>query len=100
VDRSTPTDLDLLRCYEPVVRFTKGELFLPTAVGPYVEQCSLWTGIHGERQSMLAPRGEMNIERLAREGVAHGTGPYSCALSRSRWGAGSMCGGDSCPGSG
>ena len=71
MDRLTPTDLDLLRTYEPAVRFTKGELFLPTAVGPYVEQCSLWTGIHGERQSMLAPRGEMNIERLAREGVAH-----------------------------
>jgi hypothetical protein len=28
--------LMLLRAYEPVVRFTKGELFFPTAVAPYV----------------------------------------------------------------
>ena len=35
-------DLALLRAYEPVVRFTEGELFLPTAVGPYVERCGLW----------------------------------------------------------
>jgi hypothetical protein len=32
---ATPAaDLALLRAYEPVVRFTEGELFLPTAVGP------------------------------------------------------------------
>ena len=40
-------DLTLLRAYEPVVRYTKGELFLPTAVGPYVAQCSLWASAPG-----------------------------------------------------
>ena len=35
-------DMAFLRAYEPVVRYTKGELFFPTAVGPYVAQCSLW----------------------------------------------------------
>ena len=35
-------DLRLLRCYEPVLRFTKGELFLPMPVEDYLEQCSLW----------------------------------------------------------
>jgi hypothetical protein len=30
-----PDDRTLLRAYEPVLRFTAGELFLPTAVGPY-----------------------------------------------------------------
>ncbi len=35
-------DRALLRAYEPVVRFTKGELFLPTDVEGYVARCSLW----------------------------------------------------------
>ena len=65
------SDLDVLRAYEPVVHFTKGELFLPTAVGPYVEQSSLWTGVHGGKLSMLVPHGEMTLGRLAREGVTH-----------------------------
>ena len=38
-------DLALLRAHEPVVCYTRGELFLPTAVGPYVAQCSLWSGV-------------------------------------------------------
>ena len=35
-------DLRLLQCYEPVLRFTRGELFLPMAVEDYLEKCSLW----------------------------------------------------------
>ena len=52
-------DLRLLQCYEPVLRFTRGELFLPMAVEDYLEKCSLWrsAGVrrpwgrrrHGER---------------------------------------------------
>jgi hypothetical protein len=64
-------DLALLRAYEPVVRYTNGELFLPTAVGPYVAQCSLWTGVQGGQLRQVVPHGEMTLERLAREGTVH-----------------------------
>ncbi len=64
-------DLALLRAHEPVVRYTKGELFLPTAVGPYVEQCSLWSGVHGGKLTRLVEGGEMTLERLSAEGIRH-----------------------------
>ena len=64
-------DLALLRAYEPVVRFTKGELFLPTAVGPYVEQCSLWSGGDGGDATMIVPRRELTLERLSEESLLH-----------------------------
>jgi hypothetical protein len=51
-----------------VVRYTRGELFLPTGVERYVEQSSLWTGIRGGEVTELAARGEMTLEHLAREG--------------------------------
>src|SRR6201986_5189293 len=35
-------DLRLLRRYEPVLRFTRGELFLPMSVPAYLERCGLW----------------------------------------------------------
>jgi len=38
----TSDDLRLLRRYEPVLRFTEGELFLPMPVDDYLEGCSLW----------------------------------------------------------
>ncbi len=36
-------DLALLRAYEPVVRFTKGEYFYPVSVHKYAERAALWT---------------------------------------------------------
>jgi hypothetical protein len=62
-------DLELLRAYEPVVRFTKGELFLPTAVGPYVARCSLWEFGADGRAGCIVPAGELTLENLCREGV-------------------------------
>ena len=35
-------DLELLRAFEPVVRYTKGEKFFPMDVEPYVRASSLW----------------------------------------------------------
>jgi hypothetical protein len=64
-------DRALLRTYEPVVRFTRGELFLPTAVGPYVEQCGLWSGVHGESLTRLVEPGALTLERLSEEAVRH-----------------------------
>lgn len=63
--------LDLLRAYEPIIRFTRGELFFPTAVGPYVAQCSLWgEDIAGEARCIV-PAGRLTLERLCVEAVAH-----------------------------
>ena len=39
---SRETDLALLRRFEPIVRYTKGEIFFPMDVAPYVRACSLW----------------------------------------------------------
>ena len=63
------SDLALLRCYEPILRMTKGELFLPTAVGPYVAQCSLWSGVRGGDLTLIVPARELTLERLSEEGV-------------------------------
>jgi hypothetical protein len=67
--RSRASDLALLRAYQPVVRFTKGELFLPTAVGAYVEQCSLWAGVRGGDLTLIVRPRELTLERLAEESV-------------------------------
>jgi len=57
-------DLEFLRAYEPVVRFTEGELFLPAAVGPYIEQCSLWDA----GAVPLVPVGGLTLDRLCELG--------------------------------
>lgn len=36
-------DLDLLRAFEPVVRFTRGEFFYPVSASRYVERSALWS---------------------------------------------------------
>src|SRR5712664_1776641 len=76
-DLATPSadtagDLSLLQCYEPVLRFTRGELFLPMAVEDYLEKCSLWRS-GGVRRSWgrrrpggrVAAPGELTPARLA-----------------------------------
>ena len=64
------SDLALLRAYEPVVRYTQGELFFPTAVGPYVGQCSLW-GVRDGDSTLIVPAGGLTLTRLCAEGVVH-----------------------------
>ncbi len=64
-------DLALLRAHEPVVRYTKGELFFPTAVGPYVAQSSLWVAGPKGETSELVPAGELTLEGLSAEAVRH-----------------------------
>jgi hypothetical protein len=64
----TVEDSRLLRNYEPVLRFTRGELFLPMSVESYLERCSLWRS--GGRRRRAAERlcapGELTPARLAR----------------------------------
>jgi hypothetical protein len=64
-------DLRLLRAFEPIVRYTRGELFFPTAVGPYVAQCSLWASGGKGDPALIVPAGELSLERLTEEGIRH-----------------------------
>ncbi len=59
-----PSDLDLLRRFEPIVRYTKGEYFFPMEVDPYIAECDLWAGSPNGERRMLVPRGELRVETL------------------------------------
>jgi hypothetical protein len=67
-----PGDEALLRRFEPILRFTHGELFFPTPAERYLEACDLLTGTSSDPR-VLVPVGELTAERLAAEGsVADG----------------------------
>jgi hypothetical protein len=61
------TDLDLLRRFEPVVKYTKGEQFFPFDVERYVSECSLWAHNPDGREELLVRQEEMTIEQLVAE---------------------------------
>jgi hypothetical protein len=61
----TMNDLALLRQYEPVVRYTAGELFFPCAIENYLSYCSLWQRAPNGETTLLAPQGSLNAETLA-----------------------------------
>ena len=58
---------DLLRRFEPVIRFTKGEWFYPMDCGPYVDACSLWVRRPRQDAVCVVPAGELTLERLAQQ---------------------------------
>lgn len=62
---TTRTDLELLRAYEPILAFTKGELFFPTDVEAYVGCCSLWRDLPGGSEEEVVAAGELTLNRLA-----------------------------------
>ena len=57
----------LLRRFEPVVRFTKGEWFYPMDAEPYVRACGLWVRHPGEEAVCVVPAGHLALERLAQQ---------------------------------
>lgn len=57
-------DLELLRTYEPVAYFTKGEIFYPIAVDEYIRESSLWLTNPQGKDTLLVPYGELSVERL------------------------------------
>jgi hypothetical protein len=59
------TDLELLRRFEPIVRYTKGEYFFPMAVDGYLAECDLWAGSPRGGATLLAGRGEVTVDTLA-----------------------------------
>lgn len=58
-------DLALLRRFEPVLRFTRGEQFFPMDVEPYVRESSLWLYRPGREPVCLEPVGGLTLEKLA-----------------------------------
>ncbi len=63
---SPMTDLELVRRYEPIVRYTEGEQFFPCAVERYVEQCSLWAHHPNGSEQLFVAEGKLNLEELAK----------------------------------
>ncbi len=57
-------DLALLRRFEPLIRYTRGEEFFPLRVEPYVAASSLWRQRAGEAAQLIVPGNELTIERL------------------------------------
>ncbi len=60
-----PADLALLRRYEPVLHFTRGEMFLPTRIEGYLQRCSLWRATGRRAHQQLAAVGEITAENIA-----------------------------------
>jgi hypothetical protein len=57
----------LLRRFEPVLRFTRGERFYPMDVEPYVRSCSLWVQRPGEEATRVVPHGGLTLETLGQQ---------------------------------
>lgn len=70
-------DLVLLRAFEPVLRLTQGEYFLPVGVEQYVRRCSLWVQTADDDPRLVAEPGELDLEELARRGLELGGPGYS-----------------------
>ena len=58
-------DLELLRTFEPVLRYTDGELFFPLAVEPYLAACDLLVGSAEGHTRLLVPAGKLDTATLA-----------------------------------
>lgn len=62
---SAERDRSLLRRFEPVIRYTRGEKFFPMDVEPYVRTCGLWMQRPREAPVCLVPEGKLTLEKLA-----------------------------------
>ncbi len=67
----------LLRAFEPVVRLTQGEYFLPVGVEEYVRHCSLWVQTADDEPRQVAQPGDLDLDELARRGLEIGGPGYS-----------------------
>jgi hypothetical protein len=57
--------MDLLRYYEPVIRYTQGEQFFPVDVVRYVAACNLWAHYPNGRDELLVRQEDLTIDSLA-----------------------------------
>lgn len=58
------SDMELLRRFEPVVLYTKGERFFPTSVEQYVSESSLWEHTPDGHDELLVKQGDLTLENL------------------------------------
>ena len=66
------TDLELLRRFEPVIRYTAGELFLPMLADDYVARAGLYAAGRERRdRTLVAEPGTLTVDRLAELGRSH-----------------------------
>ena len=54
----------LLKRFEPILRFTQGELFYPMAVEPYIKECSLWRQRPNQPAERLVEAKELDVHTL------------------------------------
>ncbi len=59
------SDIELLRRFEPIVRYTDGELFLPAPVDGYLAACDLLVGRSERERTVLVPVGGLSADDLA-----------------------------------
>ena len=70
------TDLELLQTYEPVIRYTNGELFFPSAVEPYLADCDLLVGSQEGSARLLVANGGVDTAILATHSAPQGETLY------------------------
>jgi hypothetical protein len=63
-----PADLALLRRHEPILRFTRGELFLPMPTDGYVAASDLLSGPSIREATVVAPAGSLTLDGLGAVG--------------------------------
>ena len=68
MDTHDADDLALLRRYEPILRFTHGELFFPMPAERYLESAALLAGASAQELKVVIPAGELNEARLVADG--------------------------------
>ncbi len=61
------SDLEIIRRFEPVLRFTRGEKFFPIDTRPYVEESSLWVQPPGKPAERLVTEVDLTLEELGRQ---------------------------------
>jgi hypothetical protein len=69
-------DLQLLRAYEPIVRYNRGELFYPAAVEGYLSECDLLVGTTEDDARVLLPQGQVTPAALAEHDPPPGESLY------------------------
>ena len=68
--RDPVADEALLRRFEPILKFTYGELFFPTPATSYIEACDLLSGPTRSSANVIVPEGELTPRALAASGDA------------------------------
>lgn len=75
-DLDPDADLALLRRFEPVVRYTRGELFFPSPVEPYLARTDLLVGRSQRERSVRLAVGSVSPEAIARHTAPPGENLY------------------------